>query len=154
MYRFDGIPLLFKIVMNKVIKTAPSLMLKSIRNASLHYPRFEPKFHVIPNEKPHELKFIGFIKNMPHYLNSDQEVYVNHPDEGIMEYVADWWDKKKMLWTENPQNYREFYQSGNHYFYDIDFNDAYKYDPKMKLVVHIGRFDPNMERIVFHNFFN
>ena len=91
---------------------------------------------------------------MPHYLNTDQEVYVNHRDEGVMEYVADWWDNKKMLWTENPQNYRAFLQNGEKFFYDVDFKDAYKYDHKQGIVVHVGRFDQNMERIVFHNFFN
>ena len=140
--------------MNKLIYNAPKLMIKSIRNASLHYPKFEPKLNLIPKERPYDLKFIGFIKNMPHYINSYQEVYVNHREEGIMEYVADWWDNKKMLWTENPQNYRALIQNGGQYFYDVDFCDAYKYDHNKKLVVHIGRYDHNLEKIVFHNFFN
>ena len=140
--------------MNRLIQSTPHCMLKSIRNASLHYPKFEPKLNMIPREHTYEFKFLGFIKNMPHYLNTEQEVYVNHYDEGVMEYVADWWDNKKMLWTENPQNYRAFLQNGEKFFYDVDFNDAYKYDHKQGIVVHVGRFDQNMECIVFHNFFN
>lgn len=126
----------------------PKLMIKSIRNVSVHYSSQIPELVQID-----DFRFLGFIKNMPHYVNSKNEVYVNILEDNTVEYVADWWDKNKMLWTDNPQNYRSIIQNGKTFFYDIDFKDAYKYDEKHKIVRHIGNYDVYLEKILFLNYF-
>ena len=74
---------------------------KVLRSISIHNSSIIPELVKID-----DFRFLGFIKNMPHYVNSENEVYVNILENNTVEYVADWWDKKKMLWTTYPQNYR------------------------------------------------
>lgn len=86
---------------------------------------------------PKKFKFLGIIKNQPHYRNMFDEVYTYHKGEGL-EYVADWLDEYKMLWTEYPVLYRLTTINQKDYFYDVEFKDAYKYDSTHDLVIPQG----------------
>ena len=86
---------------------------------------------------------------MPHYVNSENEVYVNILENNTVEYVADWWDKKKMLWTTYPQNYRSIIQDEKRFFYDVNFKDAYKYDYKDNIVRYVGNYNIELQKIIF-----
>ena len=86
---------------------------------------------------PPEFKFLGIIKNQPHYKSIFNEVYLHNKGDGL-EYVADWLDEYKMLWTDYPVLYRLRTINEQDYFYDIEFNDAYKYDMNTQLVIPQG----------------
>ena len=118
--------------------------MKLLRSIPIHNTSLVPELVKID-----DFKFLGFIKNMPHFVNSKNEVYVNILENNTVEYVADWWDKKKMLWTENPQNYRSIIQNENRFFYDVDFKDAYKYDYEHNVVRHVGNYNVNLKKILF-----
>ena len=87
---------------------------------------------------PKNYKFLGIIKNQPHYRNMLDEVYTYHKGEGL-EYVADWLHDYKMLWTDYPVLYRLVTINQTNYFYDVEFKDAYKYDMMNDLVIPQGR---------------
>ena len=86
---------------------------------------------------PKNYKFLGIIKNQPHYRNCFDEVYMYHKGEGL-EYVADWLHDYKMIWTEHPILYRLTTINQKDYFYDVEFKDAYKYDYTNDLVIPQG----------------
>ena len=118
--------------------------MKLLRSIPIHNTSLVPELVKID-----DFKFLGFIKNMPHFVNSKNEVYVNILENNTVEYVADWWDKKKMLWTENPQNYRSILQNENRFCYDVDFKDAYKYDYEYNIVRYVGNYNVNLKKILF-----
>ena len=91
----------------------------------------------IPSMFPLGYKYLGLIKNQPHYINEYNEVYMHEHSEKL-EYVADWLDDYKMLWTDNPEIYRLVTINNQNYFYDIEFKDAYKYDKVSGLVIPQG----------------
>jgi len=60
--------------------------------------------YALPNYSDN-MTYIGMIKNTPHYKNYQDEVYViNSINE--YDYVADWLDQHKMLWTDYPEIWR------------------------------------------------
>jgi len=85
--------------------------------------------------------YLGYIKDTYHYVNNHNEVYIKSPN-GDMDYVADWLDEHKMLWTDHPISYRLITYKSMNYFYDIDYKDAYYYDKDMNLVLPAGYYDP------------
>ena len=92
------------------------------------------------------LSYLGMLKNKPHYLNIDDEVYVEKCD-GNLEYVAEWLPSYKMLWTDDPIIYRLITIKDKNYFYDMDFMDVYRYDETDKLVKYIGNYCPDTHTI-------
>tara|TARA_B110000467_G_C18032665_1_gene321543 strand:- start:246 stop:629 length:384 start_codon:yes stop_codon:yes gene_type:complete len=91
----------------------------------------------VPGVFHSEFKFLGIIKNRPHYKSIYNDVYLHHKSDDL-EYVADWLDEHKMLWTDYPLSYRLTTINEQDYFYDVEFHDAYKYDMNTQLVVPQG----------------
>ena len=69
-------------------------------------------------------RYLGLIKNIPHFVNPRNEVYYNNIG-GNFEYSADWLEEHKMLWTDNPISYRLITLNGVNYFYDLEYQDTY-----------------------------
>ena len=114
--------------MNFVIKPSrkfASSFAPVTRFSSISYP-----------QKGGAFKFLGIVKNKPHYLNEDNEVYTMKSSK--MDYRADWDDEFKMLWTTYPVTYHLITFKNRNYFYDIEDKDAYYYDKDMELVVPYG----------------
>jgi len=84
--------------------------------------------------------YLGYIKNTSHYINEHNEVFSKMPN-GNLEYVADWLDEHKMLWTDYPITYRLVSLKEQNYFYDVKHKDAYYYDKDMQLVIPAGFYD-------------
>lgn len=91
----------------------------------------------IPRTFNSEYRYLGWIKNQPHYVNKHNEVYLHNIGENL-EYTADWLDDYKMLWTYDPILYRLVTINSQDYFYDVEFLDAYKYDSETNLVIPQG----------------
>lgn len=91
----------------------------------------------IPKTFHSEYRYLGWIKNQPHYINQCNEVYMHNIGENL-EYTADWLDDYKMLWTYDPILYKLVTINSENYFYDIEFLDAYKYDSETNLVIPQG----------------
>ena len=86
------------------------------------------------------LTYLGLVKNKPHYMNQHNEVYTSDNGGGLI-YAADWLEKYKMLWTDQPVIYRLKTLKAVDFFYDVDYKDAYYYNPITKLVQPIGYYD-------------
>ena len=84
--------------------------------------------------------YLGYVKNTSHYINEHNEVFSKMPN-GNLEYVADWLDEHKMLWTDYPITYRLVSLKEQNYFYDVKHKDAYYYDKDMQLVIPAGFYD-------------
>jgi hypothetical protein len=99
----------------------------------------------IPKVFPSGYKYLGCIKNQPHYINKYNEVYMHNFGENL-EYTADWLDDYKMLWTHDPILYRLVTINSQNYFYDVEFRDAYKYDIKADIVIPQGRINDIIDK--------
>ena len=106
---------------------------------SIHVPTFSSTFNsLMKNGKP--FTYLGYVKNTSHYINEHNEVFSKMPN-GNLEYVADWLDEHKMLWTDYPITYRLVSLKEQNYFYDVKHKDAYYYDKDMQLVIPAGFYD-------------
>ena len=64
-----------------------------------------PKSYML-NIMEDKFQFLGIIKNLPHFVNSNNEVYCKFNNNIAFEHVADWIEQDKMLWTNNPIIYK------------------------------------------------
>ena len=115
----------------------------AFRNTRRMYASFIPITYdsAIPYaQKDDVFKYLGLIKNKPHYVNQYNEVY-SRMGFGNMRYEAEWLDEYKMLWTDYPVIYRLITFKEMDYFYDMEHNDAYYYDIDMDLVIPAGYYD-------------
>lgn len=91
------------------------------------------------------LTYIGMIKNRPHYKNYLDEVFVINRFKQY-DYVADWLEDHKMLWTDYPQIWRLVTVNKKKYFFDMYELDAYTYDFKKKLVYPVKLYSQNRSK--------
>ena len=87
-----------------------------------------------------KFSYLGIVKNTPHYVNQYNEVYFRSHC-GDMEYAAEWLEDYKMLWTDHPIIYRLRTQKAINFFYDVDYKDAYYFNPITNLIQPIGFYD-------------
>ena len=105
-------------------------------------PVYETAFSKFPfNHKYDIFSYLGMVKNKPHYYNLYNEVYISH-GMGELEYVADWLEEYKMLWTDYPVTYRLITVQKKDYFFDVNHHDTYAYDYNKKLVYPVGYYCP------------
>lgn len=87
-----------------------------------------------------QFSYLGFIKNQSYYIDEHHRAYEKLPN-GIMNHVAYWREKEKMLWIDSPITYELIPYKDQNYFYDIVHKDAYYYDKDMSLVIPAGFYD-------------
>ena len=104
-----------------------------------------PKSYML-NIMEDKFQFLGLIKNLPHYINSKNEVYCNFDNNIAFEHVADWIEHDKMLWTDNPIIYKLHIHQGIKFFYDVDFLDAYSYCYNKNIVIPIGMWNKKKQK--------
>lgn len=85
--------------------------------------------------------YLGMVKNKPHYKNLYDEVFLCH-SYGKLDYVADWLDEYKMLWTDYPVKYRLITVKNKDYFFDVHDFDTYAYDYNKSIVYPVGYYCP------------
>lgn len=104
------------------------------------YP--EMTIHDLPfTQKYDNFTYLGVIKNRPHYKNLYDEVFLCH-SYGKLDYVADWLEEYKMLWTDYPVNYRLITVKKKDYFFDVHEFDTYEYDHNKNIVIPVGYYCP------------
>ena len=105
--------------------------------------------YALPNYNDN-MRYIGMIKNIPHYKNYQDEVYLINSFNQY-DYVADWLDEHKMLWTDYPQIWRLVTVNKKNYFFDIYDLDAYSYDFNKHIVYPVGLYCPK-QKIITPNY--
>lgn len=117
-------------------------------NLAVYKTRICPTAYALPMTNYHDnLNYIGMIKNKPHYKNYANEVFVTN-GYNQYDYVADWLEDYKMLWTDYPEIWRLITINKKNYFFDLHHLDAYSYDFNKKLVYPVGLYCPKQNNII------
>ena len=109
------------------------------RSLAIHPPVIHSPQHIL--EKYDSFTFLGMIKQKPHFINPYYEAYEMNL-YGRLDYCADWLDDHKMLWTDDPINYRLITIKNKNYFYDLTDYDSYTFDYDKQLVIPTGTYCP------------
>ena len=123
-----------------------SFIMALLRRATTHASSLSlyqgTTIHALPLlHKYDNFTYLGMVKNKPHYKNLYDEVFLCHA-HGKLDYVADWLDDYKMLWTDYPVNYRLITVKKKDYFFDVHDFDTYAYDYNKSIVYPVGYYCP------------
>lgn len=98
-----------------------------------------------------QYKYIGDIKSLKHFIDSNHNMYAYHPSEQLYEKVAVWDDMYKIPVTKNKQIYIPIIRNMNkRYFYDIDFLDTYTFSNCFNRILYVGSYDIKNDIILSH----
>lgn len=128
-------------IMNVLVKATRGIN----KAVTLHPPPFQAPQHIL--EKYDSFTFLGMIKQKPHFINPYYEAYEMN-FHGRLDYCADWLEDHKMLWTDDPINYRLITINNRDYFYDLTDYDSYTYDYDKQIVIPTGIYCPNTHSLI------
>lgn len=98
-----------------------------------------------------QYKYIGDIKNLKHFIDSNYNMYAFHPNENFYEHVAIWDDVNKIPITQKRQIYVPIFRNrSKKYFYDVDFFDTYTFSNCFNRVLYVGSYDTTNDKIISH----
>lgn len=100
---------------------------------------------------PNEYKFLGFIKQMKHFITMDNKVYIkSYEDYQYKKTNQFWCQENKMLYTySHPQQYKLLKMKKKKYFYDFINKDTYTFNHDKGIVVYAGIYNEKTNRISF-----
>ena len=94
-----------------------------------------------------KMTYFGELKKLSHYIDTSNQIFAYHPKEHVYEYIA-FWDKDMHLpITQGNQIYRHT-DSSKENFYDIEFFDAYNYNPYFNIIIPIGNYDIKKKKFI------
>ena len=113
--------------------------------------QFPTKIYHVDNQINYKYAFLGIIKQVPHYINEQNEVFIKDENKyQYFKYVSHWCNLNKMPYSLiNPQRFRQLQLENEKYFYDSREYDTYYYDVTKQRVYYKGRYDPKSKMIKF-----
>ena len=94
-----------------------------------------------------KMTYFGEIKSLSHYIDTSNQIFAYHPKEHVYEYVAYWNQDIKLPITQGNQIYKHTDLSKKN-FYDIEFFDAYNYNPYFNMIIPIGNYDIKKKKFI------
>ena len=94
-----------------------------------------------------KMTYFGELKKLSHYIDTSNQIFAYHPKEHVYEYIAFWDQDMHLPITQGNQIYRHT-DSSKKNFYDIEFFDAYNYNPYFNIIIPIGNYDIKKKKFI------